>query len=88
MPVNVKGDIMDDFHELMDEIFELEFGVEPDDYFSAPGRTEICGNHCDHQHGMVIAGAINRSIDAVVKFREDKKVCLASKGFQKVECKN
>ena len=32
-------------------------------FFSAPGRTEVCGNHTDHNHGKVIAAAIN--LDAV-----------------------
>ena len=28
-------------------------------YFTAPGRTELGGNHTDHQHGCVLAGAVN-----------------------------
>jgi galactokinase len=32
--------------------------------FSSPGRTEIGGNHTDHQHGCVLAGAVNRDIIA------------------------
>ena len=32
-------------------------------FFSAPGRTEVCGNHTDHNHGQVLAAAIN--LDAV-----------------------
>ena len=28
-------------------------------HFSAPGRTEIGGNHTDHQHGRVLAGSVN-----------------------------
>lgn len=35
--------------------------------YSAPGRTEICGNHTDHQHGEVLAASINRDAIAVVK---------------------
>ena len=34
--------------------------------FSAPGRTEICGNHTDHQHGEVLAASINDDAIAVV----------------------
>ena len=34
--------------------------------FSAPGRTEISGNHTDHQHGRVLAGAINLDMLAAV----------------------
>ena len=28
-------------------------------HFSAPGRTEIGGNHTDHNHGRVLAGSVN-----------------------------
>ena len=35
--------------------------------FSAPGRTEICGNHTDHQHGCVLAAAINLDTTAEVR---------------------
>lgn len=40
------------------------FGRLPEAILSAPGRTELCGNHTDHQSGRVIAAAIRRSITA------------------------
>ena len=55
------------------------------DFFCAPGRTEICGNHCDHQHGMVIAAAVDFDIVAAVAYRKDKKVHMISDGFGEVE---
>ena len=42
--------------------FERSFGRGEDTpvtLCSAPGRTEICGNHTDHQHGRVLAAAVN-----------------------------
>ena len=42
------------------------FGRSPEDVLSAPGRTELCGNHTDHQSGRVIAAAIRRSIQCTV----------------------
>lgn len=46
------------------DLFEEKFGVREDiRFFSAPGRTEVCGNHTDHNHGKVLAAAIN--LDAV-----------------------
>ena len=42
------------------------FGRLPEAILSAPGRTELCGNHTDHQSGRVIAAAIRRSITAAV----------------------
>lgn len=36
--------------------------------YSAPGRTEIGGNHTDHQHGCVIAGAVDFDVIGVQHF--------------------
>lgn len=43
------------------------FGEDEAEIFSAPGRTEIGGNHTDHQHGCVLAAAVNLDAIAVVK---------------------
>jgi len=48
---------------------------------SAPGRTEICGNHTDHQRGCVLAAAVTLDMAAVVSAREDGKIRLISEGF-------
>ncbi len=45
---------------------------------SVPGRTEICGNHTDHQRGKVLAGSIDRDIIAVASRREDGMICVKS----------
>ena len=37
--------------------FRAHFGCEPEMFVSAPGRTEVVGNHTDHQNGRVLAGA-------------------------------
>ena len=52
------------------------FGRSPEAVLSAPGRTELCGNHTDHQSGRVIAAAIRRSITAAVSARTDGKCVL------------
>lgn len=49
--------------------------------FSAPGRTEIGGNHTDHQHGCVLAGAIHLDAIAVVSFHKERVVRVKSQGF-------
>ncbi len=49
--------------------------------FSAPGRTEICGNHTDHQHGKVIAASLNLDVIAVVKKTEGDTITIQSEGF-------
>lgn len=60
-------------------------GTEPEAIFSAPGRTEIGGNHTDHQHGEVLAASINRDAIAVAAPREDRKVNILAEGFGMTE---
>ena len=50
-------------------------------HFSAPGRTEIGGNHTDHQHGCVLAGGVNLDVIAVVAPNVDNKVRIKSEGY-------
>lgn len=52
---------------------------------SAPGRTELCGNHTDHNNGLVMAAAVNLDTVAAVRRREDMRVRLHSEGFPAVE---
>ncbi len=49
--------------------------------FSTPGRTEIGGNHTDHNHGRVLAGSINLDSIAVVNKNDTNRVTLYSEGF-------
>jgi galactokinase len=53
--------------------------------FTAAGRTELGGNHTDHNRGKVIAASIQRDVAAVVAPRTDKKVFFRSAGFPDVE---
>ncbi len=48
---------------------------------SAPGRTELSGNHTDHQGGAVLAASVNLDVIAVVSEREDTLVTVASEGY-------
>ena len=62
-----------------------EFG--PNDQvmlISAPGRTELCGNHTDHNNGLVMAAAVNLDTLAAVSARQDMQVNLHSEGFDPV----
>lgn len=49
--------------------------------FSAPGRTEIGGNHTDHQHGCIIAGSVNLDVIAAVSFNNENVIRIKSKGY-------
>lgn len=53
--------------------------------FSAPGRTEICGNHTDHQHGRVLAAAVDLDAIAVVSGNDTHLIRLQSEGYKEVE---
>lgn len=53
--------------------------------FSAPGRTEISGNHTDHQHGCVLAGAVNLETVADVTLNGTDMIRVASEGYAPVE---
>ena len=53
--------------------------------FSAPGRTEIGGNHTDHQQGSVLAGAVNLDAIAIVSFHNEGFIRLKSEGFDMIQ---
>ena len=52
--------------------------------FSAPGRTEICGNHTDHQHGCVLAAAVDLETVAKVRVNESSLIQVQSEGYPAV----
>lgn len=49
--------------------------------FSAPGRTEIGGNHTDHNHGCVLAASVNLDVIAIVAKTEEPVIRIKSKGY-------
>ena len=63
--------------------FEELFGVQTGDisFFSAPGRTEVGGNHTDHNHGRVLAAAISLDAVAVVSKRDDGIINVKSRNY-------
>ncbi len=54
-------------------------------HFSAPGRTELGGNHTDHQCGCVLAAAVDLQVRAEVRFNGSDVLRLRSDGFDPVE---
>jgi galactokinase len=56
-------------------------GREVQAIFSAPGRTEIGGNHTDHQHGEVLAASINKDAIAAVSVNGSDKVNVLAERF-------
>ena len=67
--------------ESLDAGFAAAFGGAPERYFSAPGRTEIGGNHTDHQRGRVLAAAVNLDTVAAVCENGTDVIRILSKGY-------
>ena len=70
-----------DQQQVLDAGFLAAFGRKPERYFSAPGRTEIGGNHTDHQRGRVLAAAVNLDTRAAVAANGTREVRILSKGY-------
>lgn len=66
--------LADDF----DEVFSSDRDVR---LFSAPGRTEVGGNHTDHNHGRVLAAGINLDAIALASKNDDNTVRVKSRGY-------
>ncbi len=63
------------------ETFIETFGEDRDVIVcSAPGRTEVCGNHTDHNNGKVLAASVNLDAIAVASLNGDNTVRVKSKG--------
>lgn len=52
--------------------------------FSASGRSEICGNHTDHQNGKVLAAAVNLDAIAIAAKRDDNTIRITSEGYGEI----
>lgn len=69
------------YEKLIKGLYETFGAAEKLALFSAPGRTEIGGNHTDHQHGKVLAGSVNLDVIAAVVPNEDNIIRIKSEGF-------
>lgn len=65
--------------------YEETFGEGEVEIYSAPGRSEVGGNHTDHQHGMVLATSINLDALAVVGASKDENIHVMSEGYDMVD---
>ena len=71
-------------YEALTAAFRDAFGAEPDGWFSAPGRSEICGNHTDHNMGKVMAAAIDLDVASAAAKDDDGLIVVASDSFPTV----
>ena len=66
-------------YQALREGFAKQFGSDAGgEYFSAPGRTEVGGNHTDHNHGRVLAAAVNLDAAAYARKTENGIAVLKS----------
>lgn len=63
------------------KMYENTFGKDEAAIYSAPGRSEVCGNHTDHQRGEVLATSINLDAIAVVAKNQDNIIRVVSDGY-------
>lgn len=70
------------YEKAVERFSELYPEREEISLFSAPGRTEIGGNHTDHQHGCVLAAAVQLDVLGVVSFHEEGKIRVCSEGYR------
>ena len=68
-------------YETIKRKFTQCFERVPQRLFSAPGRTELGGNHTDHQHGLVLAGAVNLDTRAAVAVNGSDRIRVQSEGY-------
>ena len=64
--------------------FERQYGRAAEYIFSAPGRTELGGNHTDHQHGLVLAAAVTLDTKAAAAENNDGCIRVISEGYTPV----
>ena len=67
------------------EGFRKTFGREAESLFSAPGRTELGGNHTDHQHGRVLAAGVDLDILAAAAVNDSGVIRVQSEGYPLIE---
>ena len=66
--------------------FIAQFGAAPcSALFSGPGRTEIGGNHTDHQHGRVLCGSVDLDMLACAALNGQRAVRIISEGYPALE---
>ena len=63
------------------DAFEAIYGERDISLYTVAGRSELSGNHTDHNHGCVIAASIDLDVIAVAAKRDDNTVRIKSEGF-------
>ena len=67
------------------ESFEKIYGEKEVEIYSAPGRSEVGGNHTDHQYGKVLATSIHLDAIAIVAPKDEAVIDLKSEGYDRIQ---
>ena len=70
--------------ENISALFTKSFGSDKMEFFTAPGRTEVIGNHTDHNGGKVIAGSITLDTIGAAYPNGTDEINILSEGFDEV----
>ena len=71
-------------YEHLREKYTEEFGAAELRFFSSPGRTEIIGNHTDHNGGKILAGSITLDTVCAAAPTDDGVITIVSEGYRPV----
>ena len=71
----------------LDAGFAAAFDTAAERYFSAPGRTEVSGNHTDHQGGCVLGAGVSFGMTAAARRTDTDLIRINSEGFGSFELK-
>jgi galactokinase len=74
----------DRYSKLLKE-FNEAFGTADPEFFTSPGRTEIGGNHTDHNYGRVLAGAVNLDNVSVAAINNLNTIRIISEGYPRFD---
>lgn len=61
--------------------FSTAFGSSPSAFFSSPGRTELSGNHTDHNGGKVLTGSLSIDTIAAARRSDEREIRIVSEGY-------
>ena len=73
------------YQDLAKELTDRGFAPEGIRFFTAPGRSELGGNHTDHQNGRVLAAAVDVDTVAAVAENGTDRIRFRSRGFAPCE---
>ncbi|MCC8066854.1 MAG: galactokinase family protein, partial [Clostridiales bacterium] len=69
-------------YQSLAENYQKNFASEEMEFFTAPGRTEIVGNHTDHNGGKILAGSISLDTIGAAYPNQTDVITIVSEGYR------